>query len=71
MGMNGIIFEYEYGFHADLIYKWLFCQAPATPPNVTLSNSPPLSLCTIFSRLSSHHITYHYNCYPLTVQLPG
>ena len=34
MGMNGIIFEYtnEYGFHADLIYKWLFCPAPATPP---------------------------------------
>jgi hypothetical protein len=29
MGMNGIIFEYtnEYWFHADLIYKWLFCQA--------------------------------------------
>ena len=34
MGMNGIIFEYmnEYGCHADLIYKWLFCQAPSTPP---------------------------------------
>jgi hypothetical protein len=34
MGMNGIIFEYtnEYGFHADLIHKGFFCQAPVTPP---------------------------------------
>jgi hypothetical protein len=39
MGMNGIIFEYmnEYGFHADLIYQWLFCHAPATPPHQMLS----------------------------------
>ena len=39
MGMNGIIFEYmnEYGCHADLIYQWLFCHAPATPPHPMLS----------------------------------
>jgi hypothetical protein len=39
MGMNGIIFEYmnEHGCHADLIYQWLFCHAPATPPPQMLS----------------------------------
>jgi hypothetical protein len=73
MGMNGIIFEYmnEYGFHADLIYQWLFCHAPATPPHQMLSKYRPFSLCNNISRLSSYHRTYRYNFYPMTIQLPG
>jgi hypothetical protein len=64
MGMNGINFEYtnEYGFHADLIYKWFFCQA-YVPPSLSLRN--------ICSRLSWYHMTYRYNFYPMTTQLPG
>ena len=60
MGMNGIMFEYmnEYGCHADLIYQWL------SPP-------PPFSLCNNFSRLSSYHMTYRDNFYPMTIQRPG
>ena len=38
MSMNGIIFEYmnEYGCHNDLIYRWLFSHALATPPHPVL-----------------------------------
>jgi len=67
MGMNGIIFGYMngYGVHAELIYKLVFFQAPATAVPRTkfyLKYSPhPFSLYYLLSCLSLYHMTYFYN----------
>ena len=65
--MNG------YGFYADLISECvcLSSSSDTRTPYPILPYILLFSLCNFPSHLSLYHMTYYYNFYPMTMQLPG